>query len=421
MGEINKFIVSNSTDYEYIGFQLYDSISEVIDLANEGDVVVLHNNLGSDLQVGVDIAKLVSKGVTSIIYISTDNKPSDILVSSIQSQGGFTLIEDSEEFMEESSLEYIIEEIQKRPSEAQLSKMSNLDFLDSFADEYSLGVESKKSKYYINKVNTAITDVIQENKKYRSRFNSIGNQVMNIFDEVSVTSEETRKIRIAFESRIAELQEQINKDSRRSVGGSVFVYPTVMYNGTKRVLLLKEKVESKYSLSFLLGYKEYLSRVKHQKVKVLVCCQNFKGVTERYLWSNKNGDYGCFMEVDSSTVNIRSIREADTLLVTEPSNRVMNALLSVICDTFIIVDKMYGDDIIKGSKVKRKYLVNSLGCIDRMGLKPEACIVSEVSAKKVFASIPRIENYPDDIETRVDSYLDVCKKQYQKLDKLIEL
>ena len=99
----------------------------------------------------------------------------------------------------------------------------------------------------------------------------------------------------------------------------------------------------------------------------------------------------------------------------------MNSLLSVICDTFIIVDKMYGDDIIKGSKVKRKYLVNSLGCMDRMGLKPEACIVSEVNTKKVFASIPRIENYPDDVETRVDSYLDVCKKQYQKLDKLIEL
>lgn len=421
MGYAKKYIVSNSTDYEYTNFQLFRGISEIVERVEEGDIVVLHNNLGSDLQVGMDISKLVAKGVGNIIYISTDNKPSDILVSSIQSQGGFVIVEDSIEFVEEASLEYIIEEIQKRPKDTQLANMSNLSFLENFADEYVSGVENKKSKYYLNKVSTALTEVIEDNKKYCARFNSIGNQVMNIFDEVSTTSEETRKIRMAFEERITELQEQINKDSRRSVGGSVFVYPTVLYNGTKRVLLLKEKVESKYSLSFILGYKEYLSRVKHQKVKLLVCCQNFKGTTERYLWTNKKGEYGCFMEVDSATVGIRSIREADTLLVTEPSNKVLNTLLSSICDTFIVVDKLYGDDILRGEKVKRKYLVNSLGCIDRLNLKPEACIVSEVNAKRVFASIPRIENYPVDIETRIDSYLDVCKKQYQKLDKLIDL
>lgn len=417
--ESRKFLVSVDTSYTYTNFTLGGGISEIIDDVNEGDIVVLHNNLGSDLQVGMDISKLVAKGVGYIIYISTDGKPNDILISSIQSQGGYVIIEDSEEFVEEDSLEYIIEEVTKKPGGNQLVSVSNLQFLENFAEEYSSGIEVNKSKYYLNKVGTALSEMIQSNKEYCNRFNSIGNQVMNIFDEVSATSEETRKIRIAFEERVKELQEQINKDSRKSIGGAVFVYPTIVYNGTKRVLLLKEKVEGKYALSFILGYKEYLSRVKHQKVKLLVCCQNFKVTTERYLWTNKKGEYGCFLEVDSTTVNMRSIREADTLLVTEPSSKVINALLSTICDTFIIVDKLYGDDIVRGDKVKRKYLVNSLGSIDRLNLKPEACIVPEVNAKRVFASIPRIENYPVDIETRIDSYLDVCEGQYKKFDKLL--
>lgn len=406
-----NYIVGKGMNKVYKNFKIVDDLASIINILKKDDVLVLHSIEGKTLDIGIFLSEATSKGVKNIIYINKN--PNQMIASAIKANNG--VVETDEELLDEDSLEYIIADYDNIVGTTELAKTDGISFLTDFIEAFLNGESRVNNSMYQDRVQTALNEVVRKTEKNEVVITSISNLALDLFNDVQSSFAEQNMIRQKLHDKVTELKQSLN--SQRSVNtnlgsNSIYLFPTVKYTGLKPVLHIKELVECRYLQSFLLGYMNYLEIVKHKKVKLIVCCQSFKDIISRY---------NTYTNITRSNVKIKRLLEERILVTQEPKKDIMYSLIDSNSDVVIVIDKMYGDNIVDGTKVKRLYSVNGISNMKRFMLKPNKCILAEKRVKDLFVAIPKIDNYPADEETRKKAYIEVCRDRYEKLDRLLEI
>lgn len=406
-----NYIVGKGINRVYKNFKIMDDLNSTIDILKKDDVLVLHKVDSSLLDIGVAIPRVVNKGVEKIIYI---NKSPDVLIAStIRSNNG--VVETDEELLEESSLEYIIDEYESMSGNSELVQIDGISILSDFIDAFLEGEDRIHNTMYQDRLITALEEVVVRVEKDSKQIISMGNSASRILQDVDTSLASQKVMRQKLLDTVTELKQKLSSQTSVNTvlsSNSVYNFPTVRYEGTKPILHIKEIVECRYITSFIMGYLNYLEIVKHKKVKFIICYQGFKDITDRYKG---------FTNMQKSNIKIRQLLEERILVTQEPKKEVLSTMIDSTSDVVVILDKMYGESIVDGVKVKRLYTVNGVTTMNKLNLKPSKCILPEKTMPNLFIGIPKISNYPKDEETRKKAYMEVCKDSYKKLDRLLEI
>lgn len=406
-----RYVVGESLNRVYKNFQIVNDLDSVVGLLKKDDILVLHDTKGKTIDIGIFLSEATSKGVRMIVYINKN--PNEMIASAIKANNG--IVETDEEFLDEDSLEYIISEYEDIAESNELVKNDGIDFLMDFIEAFINGEDKVNNTMYQGRVQVAMKEVARRAEKNDLTLNSISTLALDLFNDIQSSFSEQKALRQKLSDKVTELKQSLT--SQRSVNtnlgsNSVYLFPTVRYNGTKAIFHVKEIVECKYLQSFLMGYMNYLEIVKHKKVKMVICCQSFKNVISRY---------NCYSNINRSNVKVKQLLDSRILVTQEPKKDILIPIIDRSSDVVIVYDKTYGENIIEGQRVKRLYSINGVNSMKRFLLKPQNCIMSGKTIPNLFIGIPRIEKYPIDEETRKQAYLGACIEDYKKLDNLLEV
>lgn len=207
-----------------------------------------------------------------------------------------------------------------------------------------------------------------------------------------------------------QLQDSLNtKTMQDKRPNSPFIFPT--YNvplHIDNVLYVKEYSPCRYLNTFLLHYKGYLEKTKQLKVTILYVIPNLKNVTSKYI------SYASRLATD--TIDVIDMNGSDTFVTYEPTPKVMNAFFSRKADVHIVLDLLYGDNIIKGHMVKEYGAIGSGKDISRYNITSKRCFIPILKVEGMI-NIPHILKYINKSwATQQSLYFEKCKGGYDLLD-----
>lgn len=406
-----RVILDSTNTLKYKNYSVYATSAQLRGDLDKVDSIVIHAFNEAEYKIGLLLSTAHRLGIEKFVYINS--KPSELISGCIKSLHGVVQADDS--FLEEDMLDMVFESFDDFVNYEEGS-MDSLGVLDKFLSDFMNGSQNLSNQVYLERVNTALTEVKVNTEHSLVAINEICDAAIEVFNDLGSTLEQQRELRSSLEEKISKLEQDIKSKSLAMPStstGSLGYYPTYKYSGVKPVLYIKEKQNCWYLLSFLLAYQSYLLDVKNIKAKVIVAYQKLKDNTLRY---------GNFTTITQETYKNTQLLSSPTIGTFQPSKIVMDSLMYRDTDDIVIVlDRMYGDELVKGGNVKTLYATSSVRAMNVAHLPPNKTILPAVENNNVFMSIPPIEPYSDDTMLRVQGYFKICEGYYKKLNRLLDI
>lgn len=402
-------IIANSLDTKnYRNFSIRKEFSNISSELEKIETLVLHNTVENELEVGLVLSDAKKAGVKKFIYIN--KKPIEIISACIKALGGITLQE--EELLQEDMLDYLIESYEDFRIDTGLDITNSVDIIDDFIKRFVDKDNRINNLDYQERVKTALIEIREKTSKTEHALNKISESAVDLFNDMSRALEDYQRTRVMMEEKVYELETKFKEapiSTQKDQG--VFYYPEVKYMGVNNILYIKEFAECRFLLSFILAYQNYVESFKRKRAKVVVLSHAFRDTKLRY---------NSAVSIDSGSIQHESLLIEKFLAVYQPKDRILNKVLNTATEDIIIVlDRMYCDEMLSGSCVRKLYATSGVEAMKRANAPVNKCILSGVSIDKLFMSIPMIENYPTDGMARLQAYFQTCKEQYKKIDNLL--
>lgn len=398
---------NKKNEYVYKGFTKYKSLAEIKARLGSIDTIVIHEFTDTTCDVGLFLSLAKKEGVKRFIYINS--QLNDMINLCVKSLGG--IVESDEGLLEEDTLEYLIAEYESMSCCMEISVSDGISILDDFIAAFVRNEDKVNNSAYLERVQAALVEVKNKSIKDEMIIRNVSEIAMNIFTDINSYFENTKKANKELQDKVYDLSQKISEDKSIALRESaLFYYPKVHYTGTKRVLHIKEKVECKYLLSFLLAYQGYVMSQLRKKLKVIVTYQKFKDTYDRY--------YSATIITKETSKN-KSLVSSGYVVVNQPKKEVLYDILNSDDDIYIILDRMYGEDIIVGGSVRKLYATSGVRAMLKAKIPADKCILSGIDYENLFLAIPVISNYPQEESDRKHAYFNVCKESYHKLNKFL--
>lgn len=415
-----RVIVSSNLTHRYERYVVVPSITEVLRLTDV-ECVVLHTPTEDEVILASVIAEIRKKFNCTFFYVSA--QPKAVLTLMISGIGG-VIIEDDFYYEDESDLDALLDSYSTSVSTLTVSPVSDaLAVVKDFVSSYARGEERCSKPYFIHQTNDAITELEAWVNRQEIERREMGSSAIDVFRRASgfITK---------LEEKNREISQQLDNlvqapSQRRSFGvGGVSFFPTVKYNPppTKKVLVIREFSPCKYLTSFILSYQSYLKTMKNKRVKVIFTVQKGKLIYQKYA-----SDMFTFIAQES--IDNLALYDKDLIVTNTPQSTIMQRILDKgTYDIFIIVDRLYGADVIlNGNNVKQLAAVSGVSDLTRFKLSPRFCIFSHTGVQDAFFTIPTITKYarPTAPDMRASQYVQLCTKSehklYEKMDNFLEV
>lgn len=407
-----KIIISDLLDKEYRGYKVVSSFKELKEITGIQCVVINHYP-ETDFDAGVYISQLHKSGVIDFIYISSE--PSITLKMVINGVGG-AIFEEEFYFDDEDELDALIEDVYNAKNINEFEGDTSIAIISDFMSAFARNEEKVKTPVYLEQVNNAINELCLITNQQDKQIRNMGESAIGVFEKASniiTTIDNQRKV---LEKQIRELEENqqnLTISPRNKFGGNgITFFPSVSYTGSAKLLLIREYSPCRYLTSFILSYNKHVCFELNKKVKVIFVHQKGAGTALKY---------NNFTSITQESISDIDLYNAQIVATNNPKQEVLKNLTKKGDDLIIVVDRLYGNQDIMNAKVTKLSAVSGVSDLERYNLKSKDCIFSINALKDSFICIPNMKNYPSDVDTRYATYNQVCKEDFKKLDKLLQL
>ena len=129
------------------------------------------------------------------------------------------------------------------------------------------------------------------------------------------------------------------------------------------------------------------------------------------------------MNITKDTIKNKMVFESNFMATSDPRKEILQQLLALENDVTIVLDRMYGEELLKGSLVKRLYAINGFSAMQKNKLPAAKTILSMVESEEVFLTIPHIKGFSAMLgSNKIFSYAKALKDTgYERLNTFLEL
>lgn len=403
-----KVIISTELQDNYTNFVVVKDFKSV---NPEGvDVLIIHKFDESELNVGIAISDLNSRGISHFLYIC-ENPIMSIKMSVMGVHG--SVYEDEFYFDDEDELMALLEEIGVS-DEANSLALTSTQIVKDFIGAFSRREEKIQSPIYLEQVTQAVNELGKLTHFQELQISEMSMTANKVFDQASSVINSLQENKKEIEKKLDELEEKQASGQgmrRSSFSSSIMFFPSYKYTGvTTKVLCVREYSPCRYLTSFLLAYVHYLHYDKNRRVKLVITHQKGIGVSARYAG---------FTTITQESSGKDELYANEIIATNNPKKDVMQKLTSQSDDIVVVLDRLYGNQPIVTGKVTNVSAVSGASDIDRFKLKAENCIFTITEQPTELFHIPLIRNYAKETDMRYAAYSQVCKEQFKVLDGLI--
>jgi hypothetical protein len=402
-------LVSDTTN-RYDSWLVVRGLKDVKDIVGNIDNLIYHKSMESSedkIRYLTDLYK--GRTACKIIYVrnrdEVDNAIRMLVVGGLN--GKYV---DDEFFLEsERELNNLITDLSVVVDKKDLASSS---VLNDFFNRYLSEGGSSIPKGYLSIVKKAAMDLIDSYHYKSLETLKMSESAAEIFSSSVELVAKMKEQQFNLEKDLRKLKESKNELDAFTVpptgASSVSYYPKVSYMKNKDIIRVKDLGRNPLVISFMLGFREYLEKIKNVRPKMIVVEGNGKWIEDRYSdmkWvtnSNKN--------------DVRNFY-GDVVFTNCPTSLVMNRLLNDNdYDICIVIDRTvsYKDNILH-CKGKEFFVVSGDSLISKFKLPRGKCISLIKEIVGTLLSIPLFDDYPERDDQRINRYLKDCATQYELL------
>lgn len=296
---------------------------------------------------------------------------------------------------------------------ADKSDLSSSSVLTDFFNRYLNGESTGISKGYLQVVKNAALEMTEAYHAKNMELLQMSESAAEIFSNSVELIGQMREQQSNLEKDLSKLKEskmelEAFEYKPASIGSSVLFYPRVNYMKNKTIIRIKDLCNCDYLFSFLLGFKNYLEKIKNIRPKLVVIESIGKCIEDYYC------DYDW---ITNSSKNDSRKYYGFVTFCNCPTTGVLSKLLNDNnFDTFIVLDRTvnYKEHILN-SKGNILYAINGSSMIKKFKLQKSKCILTKKEIEGCLLTIPYFKDYPDRDDQRVNMYLKECTALYELL------
>lgn len=405
---MNILVTNNMTEYN--GFIKVKTLKEAFEVVGNIECLIYHKSNESKESKVDYLTRMRDRVKKSFVYIRNKDYVDMSVQITVIGLGGKYF--DDEFFLESSDeLHRLIGSLEEVTAIAELG---GINVLSDFFNRYLKNGSSGFNQAYLRVVKEAVSNMITEYKAKDLELLQLSETATEIFASsaniISKVETESERLKTMVAS-LEKAKEKIRYSVPVTSTPSVLFFPTVSYTKDRAIFRIKEIGICTYLMSFVMGYRLFLERIKYVRPKLVVLCQ---------VGSQFETMYKDFNWITQQSQNIPNSYEGSVVFTNFPTREVLFKLLDdTEYDTFIVLDR---------TKTSKNHLVNSKGgsvryCVSAERLISENSIKASscFSLKKVkgsLFSIPFFEDYPAEYDQRERLYLRECSKQYEALYSL---
>lgn len=408
-----RIIVSNVLEDKFRNYKVFKSIKDLLgeDLAKV-QCVVLHHSDDTDFNAGMGISKLHSEGVRNIFYVCEN--PSPTITMTVQGVGGVCV---SDEFYldDEEELDALLEECGFSEENTSLSQSSIL-IIKEFMQAFARKEERINAPFFLEQVNAAVSELSALTQQQELQIKDMGNSAVSIFEHinklVSSMSVKQQELTKQLNTLLDEQSSSSSSPRNRFGSGGVLYFPSFKYMGSAKVLAVRELSPCRYLTSFMLAYHHHLTYNRNKRAKLIFVHQKGEGVSRKY---------DNFTTITQESIYNDGLYASPVIATNNPKGEVMRKLTSCGDNIIIVVDRLYGGQPIITTKVVPINAVGGLSDLARFKVKPKDCIFSIANHPNGLFAISHLKNYPQDVDSRYALYANAFEKNFEILDKMLEV
>lgn len=402
-----RVIVSQSIGKEYDKYKVVPTIEEA-GLIEDIECLILHD-LGreTDAKVSTLIADFHVRGVSKIISISATISPTlKMVLNGIEG----TYFEDEFYLNSEEDLDYLVEEV---CAEDTSLVVANTDLLKDFVQRCARKDPTVEVPLYLESVSKAVDTLSLDNKLQKQELAEMGSSVIDVFRKASNCLNSLNNNYMALQSKIRDYESKMSSP-KVSFGSGINFFQQYKYTGfTQTVLHIQEVTPCKYLTSFLVAYRDMLQNVMNKRAKLVVITQRGAGIFKRY----SEG----FTMLTQDSINELSLYKQPCICTNTPKFEVLDKLIKESdSDIVIFVDRLNEGSIISG-KVVKAFASSGKASAKLFNVPFAKTIVSHTENYNALLSIPHIMEYPSGVNSRLSAYASTCQKQFDILNRLLEI
>jgi hypothetical protein len=372
------------------------------------DCLIFHSTTHNEMLIPLELSKIKDR-VGKIIYI---NKSINPLFYCIFTGMNADIYDIEDYLMDKEMLSFLIDSY-KSTGMTVKSPSADIETLAKYIAALSTSSFDSIQKmisngFWLKTLDTAVSNV----GTALSRASKIN---INVLDMLGETTKLINTIEASNEStslELAQLKEVIEDMSKKARPNTPFMFSTYSVPvNVQKVLYVKAVGNCRYLNSFLLAYQHYLKMNHSFSSKILFVFPKLKNVMSRY----KD-----IPRLAMDTIDIMDIGASNIYATYEPKNAIWEAFFDQPkTGVFIVVDLMFGDDLVKGHMVETLYSASGISDLKRFNIKAERtifCIYNNPGSIQIC----HISKYHTATEsTKRSMYFDHCGDAFKKLDKFI--
>lgn len=403
-----RVIVSQTLQDTYQEFVVVDNFRKIRELKGV-DVLIIHTFAEEEFEVGVFINEFYRNGVKKFVYINKN--PLEGVKAPLVGVNGH-VIEDEFFLEDEEELIALLDELDEGDSENTSLAVASMDIIGDFIKRFEENDESIKAPLYLEQVKDALNELSTQNEKQHLQLMSMGSTALETFEKASTIISNISKQRKVIEDKLNDLATKQQNQPSRSFGGGILFYPTYKYMGVPKLLFIREYSHCRYLTSFILAYEHYLHYNKNKRVKLIFVHQKGQGVAKKYT---------DFTSITQESMYLDSLYDSEIIATNNPKSEVLKKIFSKPNDIFIVVDRLYGQQDIVSGRVSKLSAVSGKSDLKRFNIDVKNCIFPVVLNENAFINLPTIRKYPDGTDMRRAAYMQLMKKEFEKIDNFLQL
>lgn len=404
-----NILVSDKTS-KYNDWLVVRSLQDVLSIVGNIEYLVLHKSKETS-DDKIKYLTMISKERTSckIVYVCNKDKVDNAIRMLITGGLDGKYVDDEFYLESERELNNLISDL---PMYSECTELACSAVLMDFFNRYMSDGSKNISTGYLQVVKNAALEMSNAYHAKSTEILEMSESAADIFSSSIEIISQMKENQANLEKDLRTLKEaKENLDAfsiKPTVGSSIMFYPRVTYLKSKPIIKIKDLGNCPFLISFVLGFRVYLEKIKSVRPKLIIVESNGKFIEEKYKafpWvtsANKNDSRNFYGEVTFTNC---------------PTSLIMSRLLDdTNFDTFIVVDKTlnYKEHILnsKGSEIKT---ISGGSMIGKFRLSKHSCISSITPIEGTMFTIPLFENYPSRDDQRINKYLKECSTLYEIL------
>lgn len=371
--------------------------------------LIFNSTKDDDLTFLLELAKI--RGIVNcIIYINSDIDP---LYCSVFNGLGADIYNDEASLQDKDILDFMVNKFGKTgftlASATQDFSHLNKCITDVLKANDIKADKLLKNELWLKTLNSALasldTSIARSGQVDTDMVELLG-KAQNLISELKANNEKVQQ-------ELENLATNVEVFSTGATGVPLIYGCYTVPSATKKILYIKFYGHCQYLTSFLMAYQHYLKQIKSYSSKFLAIYPKLPVYMTKYQEMPR---------LASDSISIISM-DYTAYCTFEPKKSILEKFFNTDQDLYIVIDLMYGNDLLKGAHVKKMNAVSGLKDLDRFGLKAKDTFFSVCGDEAGFV-IPYLQGYSKDTASdtaRRAKYFEQCKILYERLDKILSL